>query len=97
MFYQLYTVHASIHGKVIPLVYALLTGKTADLYKRFFGVLIDRIKEAAQDEEFEGPRIMQMDFETGAINAFKEVFPLSELKGGHFVTRLQLFKFVCFC
>ena len=36
LFYQLYTIHGIVNGAVIPLVYALLTGKTTALYQRLF-------------------------------------------------------------
>ena len=80
LFYQLHAIHAVVSGSVVPLVYALLPSKTADTYKRCFGVLLEQIK-AVVDEDFEGLRMMQFDFELAAINAFKEVFVGSSIKG----------------
>jgi len=81
LFYQLYSIRAVVHGVVVPLVYALLPNKTADTYRRFFAILMERIKHVADDEEFEGPRIMQVDFELAVVNTFKETFRESEIKG----------------
>ena len=75
--------HAVVHGKVIPLAYALLPSKTADMYKRFFTALLLKIKEATGDDEFEGPIFMQVDSEQAAITAFQDVFTRSDVKGKH--------------
>ncbi|XP_063435973.1 uncharacterized protein LOC134716888 [Mytilus trossulus] len=39
IFEQLYTLHALIDGEMFPLVFALLPGKSEDIYTRFFSLL----------------------------------------------------------
>lgn len=34
LFYQVYTIHGSLHGTVVPLVFALLSNKTQSTYAR---------------------------------------------------------------
>ena len=36
IFYQVYTVHAEVNGRLLPCVYGLLPNKTQNTYRRFF-------------------------------------------------------------
>lgn len=42
-FYQLYTIHGSVHPEqqVHPLLFALMTGKTKNLYIKLFSEILD--------------------------------------------------------
>lgn len=77
LFSQLYTVHGLLHGKVIPLVYALLPNKTAHIYR----LTLNALKELQSDLN---PKQIMIDFEVGFITACKKVFPKAEIKGCHF-------------
>jgi hypothetical protein len=56
--------------EAFPLVYGLLPNKTQEIYVRFFKIVKDALGEFSPDH-------LILDFETAAINAIKEVFPLS--------------------
>ncbi len=76
IFYQLYTIHTPIgvkdNSKILPLVYALMTNKSEELYKQLFQDLIDFAKE--NDIEL-NPLTIITDFEQVAINASYSEFP----------------------
>ncbi len=70
VFYQLYTIHSPIgtenNSKILPLVYALMTNKSEELYRRLFQDLID----FAEENNIElNPSTIITDFEQAAINA----------------------------
>ena len=76
IFCQLYTIHAPIgpenNSRVLPLVYALLTRKTEELYKWLFRDL----SEFAEERHIQlMPSHIITDFEKAAINASNEEFP----------------------
>ncbi|CAF3339149.1 unnamed protein product [Rotaria sp. Silwood1] len=66
-YYQLFTLHAMMTNAIIPLVYALLIGKSPQDYNLFFE------KVLAQDN-FQLESIMT-DFETGTIKSVKDMLP----------------------
>lgn len=85
VFYQLYTIHAPIgtedNSRILPLVYALMTNKSEELYKRFFQDLIN----FAEDNDIElKPSTIITDFEKAAINASHNEFPETRNKGCFF-------------
>ena len=41
IFYQLYTIHAEVHGKIVPVVYSLLSSKSKQFYKFMWSQLKD--------------------------------------------------------
>ena len=85
IFSQLYTIHAPIGGeensRILPLVYALMTGKSEELYKHLFQSLIDVSEE--NDIQL-SPSIIITDFEKAAINASYSEFPNIINKGYFF-------------
>ena len=85
IFSQLYTIHAPIGGeensRILPLVYALMTGKSEELYKHLFQNLIDVSEE--NDIQL-SPSIIITDFEKAAINASYSEFPNVINKGCFF-------------
>jgi hypothetical protein len=76
IFYQLYTIHASVgaenNSQILPLVYALMTGKSEELYQSLFQDLIEFAEE--NNISLRPSRILT-DFKKAAINASHEEFP----------------------
>ena len=66
-FYQLFTLHAIMTNTIIPLVYGLLIGKSADDYNLFF-------QKVLEQDNFQSESIMT-DFESGTIKSVKEMLP----------------------
>ena len=56
-----------MNNTIIPLVYGLLIGKTADDYNLFFGKVLEQ-------DSFE-PESIMTDFESGTIKSVKEMLP----------------------
>ncbi len=85
VFYQLYTIYAPIsvkdNSKILPLVYALMTNKSEELYKQLFQNLIDFAEE--NDIEL-NPSTIIIDFEQAVINALCSEFPEVRNKGCFF-------------
>ena len=65
---QVYTVHGFSHDRTFPCVYALLSGKTEEIYTDLF----QRLLQLRNDLN---PVSIMTDFELAAINAFKSTFP----------------------
>lgn len=74
MFAQIYVVMAERNGFVLPIMYALLPNKEGGTYYKLF----QAIKELWPDLE---PLAVSMDYEQGAIQAFRAIFPLSAIHG----------------
>ena len=85
-FYQVYTIHCMLNGRVYPCIYALLSNKRQSLYQELFQLL----------GEFMGrgnsPTTITMDFELAAINAARSVFPDALLHGCYFHFRQSLYR-----
>ena len=77
MYFQLYTVHTKIGNNYPPCVYFLLPNKTKETYRRMFNILRDLVPNA-------DPDIILLDFELAARNAFKDIFPRTEVDGCFF-------------
>ncbi|CAG2196462.1 unnamed protein product [Mytilus edulis] len=61
IFEQLYTLHALIDGEMFPLVFALLPGKSEDIYTRFFSLL----KNACTQRQIQlNPTTFFIDYES---------------------------------
>ncbi|CAF3849720.1 unnamed protein product [Rotaria sp. Silwood1] len=85
LFRQLYSIHApaggSVNFRIVPLVYALMTMKSEELYQRLF----QELNEAAEEHGLElKPDFVLTDFEKGSINAVKSEFSSAQSKGCHF-------------
>ena len=74
---QVYTAHAAIGGYCLPCIYALLSDKSQETYIRMWR----EIKNLAGPEEDGQERLVSMDFERAAINAFPETPPQSDVAG----------------
>ena len=77
---QVYTVHAAIGGYRIPCIYALLPDKSQETYIRMWR----EIRNLAGPGDDGQERLVTMDFERAAINAFLEKFPQSNVAGCFF-------------
>lgn len=77
LFFQLYTLHSFWLGQTIACVYALLPGKSEDIYTR----LLDQLLELRPGLN---PLSVQIDFEIGMRNAVQSSFPAVEISHCHF-------------
>lgn len=79
LFSQLFTINADVMGEVFPLVFALLPGKTEEIYH----ILFQKLTSYASNELGIqlSPRYVMMDFELAVIKASARVFPDSRGKG----------------
>ncbi len=85
LFRQLYSIHApaggSVNSRIVPLVYALMTMKSEELYQRLF----QELNQSAEENELElNPNFILRDFEKASINAVQSEFPSAQSKGCHF-------------
>ena len=82
LFYQIYSEHAVYNEHTVPLVFMLLTCKSAAVYEKAFRAL----KELNPDLS---PKRVITDFELAAINSFRKTFPTTEVKGVSFILHKQ--------
>ncbi|CAF1345379.1 unnamed protein product [Rotaria sordida] len=75
-YYQLFTLHAMMTNAIIPLVYGLLIGKSAEDYNSFF-------EKVLVQDNFQ-PESIMTDFETGTIKSVREMLPNVLHKGCFF-------------
>jgi hypothetical protein len=73
-FDQLYTIHGFYNNRVFPCVYALLPGRSKDVYCRFLTYLRNLQNDLNPDS-------IVTDFETAAIQAFQQEFPRISITG----------------
>ncbi|CAF4950134.1 unnamed protein product, partial [Rotaria magnacalcarata] len=66
-YYQLFTLHSMMTNAITPLVYGLLTGKSAEDYNLF-------IEKMLEQDNFQ-PESIMTDFETGTIKLVKDMLP----------------------
>jgi hypothetical protein len=82
IFRQLYSIHAPVgtgeNAKVLPLVYALMSSKSEEIYTRMFQELNDY---ANDNNIILNPKFIITDFEKASINASGREFPSSINKG----------------
>ncbi|KAL3847168.1 hypothetical protein ACJMK2_018094 [Sinanodonta woodiana] len=74
IFYQVFTIHALIDNKAVPLVYCHIQDKTEATYIR----VIEKIKELLPTKN---PASIMSDFEKATQNAIQHVFPNAHLVG----------------
>lgn len=82
LFDQLYTLHMDIGSTaeatcVIPVLYALLPNRKEATYIRLFTLLKEKLSDFS-------PKVIKVDFEIAAIQAFRRTFPGAEIKGCNF-------------
>jgi hypothetical protein len=81
IFAQLFTLHAFVDGKLLPLVYCLLANKSAAIYTNVFQVLKNAAAAAGYHLQ---PTTIMSDFETGLIAAVATEFPNTHHQGCYF-------------
>jgi hypothetical protein len=75
--YQLYTIHGFRNGHFVPLVFALLSGKSDTVYRNMWNSL----KAACTERNFNlQPKLIHVDFELTIHTVLNEVFPVANLK-----------------
>ena len=81
LFHQIYTIHYMFHGHTFPAVYALLPGKTQEIYASMLELLIS----VAETKGIElNPKFIIVDFELASINALQHTFPNAKVTGCFF-------------
>lgn len=66
-FYQLYTIHGYIGGHFRPMLFALMTKKTQEMYERLLSMITSVAPKWV-------PQSVAVDFEIAMINALKKTF-----------------------
>ncbi|KII61887.1 hypothetical protein RF11_14163 [Thelohanellus kitauei] len=74
IFLQVFTIHALVNNRVIPLIYVLMGKKTQADYERVF----ERVVELRPSLS---PMSIMVDFEKGCMNALLNAFPNSTVHG----------------
>ena len=73
IFFQIYTIHAQINGRILHCIYALLPNKTEETYTRLFREVEQHVANSPTD--------ILMDFQRAALNSVFQVYPNTEFKG----------------
>lgn len=85
LFRQLYTIHGQVgnqdNKRMVPLIYALMSSKTEELYRIFFDKLINNCN---QNSLSLSPRYILTDSEIAVRNAVRIKFPYSKHRGCFF-------------
>jgi len=81
LFLQIYSIHTQVDGIMVPVVYALLPGKSQAVYTRFLSLLQTEMTNRGLPFS---PSTVFLDFETAAQNAFLQSFPGTSIKGCFF-------------
>ncbi|KAL5014665.1 hypothetical protein ScPMuIL_008935 [Solemya velum] len=81
LFYQLFSIHIFIEGVQFPAVYALLPGKSRDVYSRFLMVLLTKLQDLQLVLQ---PTRILVDFELALVQAVQLAFPVSQLSGCYY-------------
>ena len=76
IFYQIYTIHALVNGRVLPYLFALLPNKNQHAYQIFIREMSNLVPGIPQDILF--------DFERAAMNTMQLLLPNVEIKGCFF-------------
>lgn len=91
--YQLYTLHGMCRGEGMPLVWCLLPNKSLATYIELFTAIRQALMTRYEDGATKAHTFLT-DFELAAMNAIKQVFVGSRLKGCTFHFRQALMKHV---
>jgi hypothetical protein len=74
IFFQLYTIHALVHERTIPCIYALLPNKSQATYTSLLQQLMTLHANL-------NPVTLMVDFEQAMINSIQQVLPNAQVKG----------------
>ena len=67
----MYSIHGSIRGKKLPLVYSLLPNKEQETYEELFTIVKQHVERK--------PKFITIDFEKAAENEFGIIFPQCDI------------------
>ena len=84
LFLQVYTIHALVLGRCLPMIYGILSRKTQTMYESFLSVIRNKISRP--------PKSITSDFEKAFLNAVKTVFPSIVLFGCFFHFKQNMFR-----
>ena len=88
-FYQHYIIQANYKHWSLPGCFTFLSGKSFEIYSE----MITQLKEAAMQHNLTlNPANIYVDFEQGAIKAFKFHFPSANIRGCHFHFSSAIYK-----
>ena len=75
-FYELYTIHRFRNGHFVPLVFALLSGKSDRVYRNIWNSL----KAACTERNYNlQPKLIHVDFQLTMHTVLNDVFPVASL------------------
>jgi hypothetical protein len=80
-FKQVYSIHASLHGVIVPVVFAFLADKTMNTYVQFLTSLRKIASSLGLDF---APKEARLDFEIGMMKALQRVIPGIKVVGCNF-------------
>ena len=81
LFYQLFSIHIFIEGVQFPALYALLPGKSRDVYSRFFMLLLTKLQDLQLVLQ---PTRILTDFELAQVQSVQLAFPTSHIAGCYY-------------
>ncbi|CAF1581679.1 unnamed protein product, partial [Didymodactylos carnosus] len=84
LFYQLYVIHGFIRERTLPLVYALLPGKSEAVYGELFNDLLKHVTRH--------PNSITIDFEEAVENIIKQKLPTTTISGCFFHFKQSLWR-----
>ncbi|CAF1552573.1 unnamed protein product [Rotaria sp. Silwood1] len=87
LFEQMYSIHGSIRGKNLPLVYSLLPNKNQETYEEVFTIVKQHIERK--------PKYITIDFEKAAENAFGVIYPQCDILGCFFHFKQCIWRNIC--
>ena len=88
--YQLYTIHGFVNGEALPLAWALLPNKSQTTYIELFSAIRSSLTNTFGDVG--NDKTFLVDFKLRAINALRQVFHESRIKGCLFHFRQALYR-----
>ena len=74
LYFQVWTIHALVDGKALPLLYILLRDKSQQSYTRVLRRLVELEPNLCPDS-------IMADFEKACLNALEDLFPRTTIKG----------------
>ena len=82
----MYSIHGSIRGKKVPLLYSLLPNKDQHTYEELFRIVSQHVRRK--------PDYITIDFEKAAENAFNIIYPECEILGCFFHFKKCIWKHI---
>ncbi|CAF2150458.1 unnamed protein product [Rotaria magnacalcarata] len=87
LFEQMYSIHGSVRGKSLPLVYSLLPNKNKETYEELFRIIKQYVARK--------PKYITIDFEKAAENAFGVLYPECDIFGCFFHFKQCIWRHIC--